>query len=394
MRVVYYTRPAFLDVSISQVEALSRIVAVHLCIELSPESWQSGLLDVPEQNLPPGVHNGMEYLSRWFSPAIRKYWKGCESVSIVVHTHKRSIHPKTWSVSHQVMKHIGNLEPDIVHLDDISMRLAPMLFELNNVPVVLNIHDPRAHSGEQNWRKELARWLTFRRVEHFILHSDFSRKQFLQRYAVPEGIATMIPLGILDIHREWLTSQIPEEPNTVLFFGRISPYKGVQVFVKAAELVSASLPNCRFTIAGRPIDGYSLPDLPQLSRGNAFETYREYLTNAQIANLLSRTSIVVCPYLDASQSAVILTAYAFNKPVIATNVGGLPEYVWEGKTGAIIPPNDPKALAEAIIKALSTKNTELSSSTVYHTLRENELSWKKGADKTQEIYERITRSHR
>jgi len=393
MDIVYYTRPSFLDPAFSKIEALSQILNVHLFIELSPEGWRSAIFDISNQELASGVHDGVSFLERVFPSSLHKYWKRCASVSLVVHTCSKSIHPKTWRVSYQAMKYIKKLNPDVFHLDDISLRLAPLLFTLKGVPFVLNIHDAKAHSGEHNWRTEIARWLTIRKVQQFILHSNFSRNQFLQHYDVPESRVTMIPLGIYDIYREWLTSEIPEEPNTVLFFGRISPYKGVEVFVKAAELVSTSIPNVRFIIAGKAIQGYSLPNLPQLKNGSVFEIYPEYLSNTQVATLISRSSLVVCPYLDASQSGVILTAYAFNKPVIATDVGGLPEYVWEGKTGRIIQPNDPTALADAIVNMLSKKTAENSSPAVYDMLRKNELSWDNSAEETRRIYEKVIQSH-
>jgi glycosyltransferase involved in cell wall biosynthesis len=292
------------------------------------------------------------------------------------------------------MRYISELKPDIFHLDDVSLRLAPLLFQLGRTLMVLNVHDAEQHFGEHNWRSDLARRLTFKRVSQFILHSSFSRHQFLNRYAVREDSVSMVPLGIYDIYREWLTDEMQEQPKTILFFGRISPYKGIDVYIRAAEIVSAKIPLCRFIIAGRTIRGYKLPVIPELQQGCIFEVHERYLSNNEVARFITQSSMVVCPYLDASQSGVILTAYAFNKPVIATNVGGLPEYVWEGRTGTIVPPNDANALANAIIAALSNKSTELSSSTVYDALRKNELSWTKGAETTVQIYETITRSHR
>jgi glycosyltransferase involved in cell wall biosynthesis len=389
MRVVYYSRPPYFDTFLPKIEALSKKVELHVILEISPESWQSGLFDVSKQLIGAGVHEGVGFLDHFFVPALHKYWQRCASVSIVVHTHPKSIHPKAWWISHQVMNRIEKLHPDVFHLDDISLRLAPMLFELKEVPLVLNIHDAQAHSGEHNWRTDLARWLSFGRTRHFILHSNFSRNQFLKRYAIPETRVTMIPLGILDIYRDWVTSEIPEERKTVLFFGRISPYKGVEVFIKAAELVSDLMPGCRFVIAGRAINGYSLPELPQLSQGNVFEIYQQYLSNTQVANLVSRSSLVACPYLDASQSGVILTAYAFNKPVIATNVGGLSEYVWEGKTGSIVAANDPEALAKAIINMLGDRAGQYFSRSAFEALRNDELNWGKIAEKTLKVYEKI-----
>jgi glycosyltransferase involved in cell wall biosynthesis len=88
----------------------------------------------------------------------------------------------------------------------------------------------------------------------------------------------------------------------------------------------------------------------------------------------------------------VLTAYAFNKPVIVTNVGGLPEYVWEGKTGFIVPPNDPERLAETIIKYLRKRSSLKNRNESMNELRKNELSWNRSAERTAEIYEKILRA--
>jgi glycosyltransferase involved in cell wall biosynthesis len=61
---------------------------------------------------------------------------------------------------------------------------------------------------------------------------------------------------------------------------------------------------------------------------------------------------VVLPYIDASQSGIIPLAYSFKKPVVVTDVGSIPESVDDGVTGFIVPPKDPAALAEAILKLL------------------------------------------
>jgi len=388
-QVVYVTRPSFLDLSLLTVEALSEIVKVHFCIEISPESWQSGLLDVEKPEIDAGVHDGVSFLERSFPSSFQKYWNKCASISLIVYTNRRSIHPDTWLVTHQAMKHIRKIQPAIVHFDDVSLRLALGLFELNNFPIVLNIHDAEAHSGEHNWRKDLSRWIAFRKTKRFILHSNFSRKIFLERYKVLNSKVTMIPLGIYSIYREWAAAEMPEEPKTVLFFGRISPYKGVEVFIKAATLVAASTFNCRFIIAGKPITGYSLPSLPQLENGNRFEIYQNYLENTEVAQILSRSSFVVCPYLDASQSGVILTAYAFNKPVIASNIGGLPEYVLNNETGFLVPPGDPHALSESIKELLLNPSKRSGMVRKIMQRERSDLNWDVIARSIVNVYEKI-----
>ena len=97
--------------------------------------------------------------------------------------------------------------------------------------------------------------------------------------------------------------------------------------------------------------------------------------------------VIVCPYTDASQSGVVLTAYAFGKPVVATRVGGLPEYVEDGVTGLLVPPRNPQALAEALVRLLRDPDTQR---TLSQGIRHNEaLSWESIIKRTISVYEQV-----
>jgi glycosyltransferase involved in cell wall biosynthesis len=83
-----------------------------------------------------------------------------------------------------------------------------------------------------------------------------------------------------------------------------------------------------------------------------FIVFNEYISDEKRAELFRRASVVVLPYIEASQSFIISIAYRFGKPVVATNVGGLPEMVDEGQTGYLVPPRDVDALADAIVRLM------------------------------------------
>jgi glycosyltransferase involved in cell wall biosynthesis len=85
---------------------------------------------------------------------------------------------------------------------------------------------------------------------------------------------------------------------------------------------------------------------------NNFNLYIDNISYQKGAELFQRSSVVVLPYIDASQSGIIPLAYSFKKPVVVTDVGSIPESVDDGVTGFIVPPKDPAALAEAILKLL------------------------------------------
>jgi glycosyltransferase involved in cell wall biosynthesis len=80
--------------------------------------------------------------------------------------------------------------------------------------------------------------------------------------------------------------------------------------------------------------------------------------NEDVAQYFSASDVVVLPYLSATQSGIAQIAYNFDKPLIATNVGGLTEVVLHDKTGFLVPPNDPQALAEAILRFYRERREE------------------------------------
>jgi glycosyltransferase involved in cell wall biosynthesis len=77
-----------------------------------------------------------------------------------------------------------------------------------------------------------------------------------------------------------------------------------------------------------------------------------WISNEERATLFQRAAVVVLPYVSATQSGVIPVAYSFRKPVVATTVGALPEYVDHGRTGLLVPPCDEKTLAAAVVRLL------------------------------------------
>src|SRR5258708_11880054 len=79
-----------------------------------------------------------------------------------------------------------------------------------------------------------------------------------------------------------------------------------------------------------------------------FIVHNEFISEEGTAEYFCRASVVVLPYIEASQSGVVSLAYSAAKPVVATTVGGLPEMVEHGRTGYLVPPRDAPQLAESV----------------------------------------------
>jgi len=119
-----------------------------------------------------------------------------------------------------------------------------------------------------------------------------------------------------------------------------------------------------------------------------FIIYNEYIPNERVPEMFRRASIVVLPYIEATQSGVIPMAYTFARPVVATTVGSLPEIVDDGHTGLLVPPRDAQALADAIIRLLQDKPLRQQMGVNGHHKINTECAPDTVARQTLEVYQR------
>jgi glycosyltransferase involved in cell wall biosynthesis len=139
--------------------------------------------------------------------------------------------------------------------------------------------------------------------------------------------------------------------QVVLFFGNVRPYKGLRDLIEAWPRVRAEQ-NTLLVVAGtffESIDSYK-EQIHRLGVSGSVRLFDEYIPNEDIPALFALSDLLVLPYRSASQSGVIPLAASFGKPVVTTNVGGLPEAL--AGTGVVVPPNNPSALGAAVIHAL------------------------------------------
>ncbi len=354
VRVVYYTHPAFLEPALSLVRELADQVELHLLLEVAPSAWRSAAFDLAPLRLAPGLVPADPVLAPAFPAEARAYWRHAATFNLVVHGSRGSFRPGSLAVGRDVLRYIRRVGPDIVHVDDtdVSPRLALVAPGLGRPPLVLNIHDPVPHPGEHGWRKDLARRLLYPRASRFVVFADRFRKPFANRVGIPLERVRAIRLAPYDILRAW--AQVPEaqEDRLILLVGRLAPYKGLDILAAAARLAAERVPGLRVVAAGRPVRGYRPPPAASLSRGGRIEFRDGYLSNEELVRLIRRASVVVCPYLDATQSGVVLTAFGLGRTVIATTAGGLSEYVLPGVNGALVAPGDVAGLSNAIVALL------------------------------------------
>lgn len=137
----------------------------------------------------------------------------------------------------------------------------------------------------------------------------------------------------------------------ILFFGLIREYKGLDTLLEALSIIKTKI-DLKLVIAGEfysdekkyknLISKYDLSNLVYL--------YNKFIPEQEVKYYFSAADAVILPYKDATQSGIVQVAMNFRKPVIASYVGGLGEVVQDGKTGYVVPKENPEELAEAILK--------------------------------------------
>ncbi len=244
---------------------------------------------------------------------------------------------------------LREFKPDVVHFQHWHLWFN-LALPFVRQPLVLSIHDPTHHAGDRGAEKtpQAIMNLGYRRADQVIVHSRDVRERVMAEVGIHAERIHIIPH--IALGEETAASETAEDESLVLFFGRIWEYKGLEYLIRAEPLITNEIPNARILIAG---EGEDLAKYRRLmAHPERFIVHNEYIPDEQRAEYFRRASVVVLPYIEASQSGVIPVAYTFRKPVIATTVGGLPEMVEDGKTGCLIPTRDEKALADSVVRLL------------------------------------------
>lgn len=142
-----------------------------------------------------------------------------------------------------------------------------------------------------------------------------------------------------------------EEGPWLLFFGYVRRYKGLDLLLEALPRIRERVP-ARLLVAGEFYEGEARyrQQVRALGLEAAVRFDADYIPESRVPLYFSATDLTVLPYHSATQSGIVQVAYQLDSPVVCTDVGGLAEVVREGESGFIVPPEDPQALAQAVIR--------------------------------------------
>ena len=305
-------------------------------------------------------------------------------------------------------RYIRQFKPDLVHLNSSTLAAAAQAACSENVPVVWHIREPLNHGYLGLRRTWLKRQIAQAKRVIAISAYDASR---LQPSANIRIIHNFVDFKTFDRNLSPGSARrkfnLTPAQNVVTLLGGVAYPKGTLPFVQALPLVRKQLPNTKFLIAGPPptvgdssrlksalkfilqTDAYDRQVMIAASDSIASGHIRFLGHRTDIPQVLAATDILAFPSVVPHFARPILEAGAMAKPVVASRLGGPLELVQDGLTGLLVPPNNPAALAEAIVALLKdpARLTQMGEAGYLQALEKFEAV--KNARRTFAVYEEV-----
>jgi alpha-maltose-1-phosphate synthase len=310
-----------------------------------------------------------------------------EAYELVLHKSIRD----NFSMLFTILEKLWYYKPNILHIQANGHRLFYWIFFFKpfKTKIVNTIHDPVKHEGDllshavdDSWVKFIGRYFT----KKYIVHASTLIPSLVKAYSIKGDRVIKIPHGNFEIYKKFQTKSVEQDENMILFFGRVWAYKGLEYFIEAANIVCVQNKKATFYIVGVGEDMHKYVSMIKYPERFVLVNRRVSLDEA--GQYFQKSAVVILPYTEATQSGVIPVAYAYSRPVIATNVGGLPEVVLDGKTGFIVEPHSSDQIANKILYLIGDTSILHNMGNAAYEYAKQELSWDGIADSCLKLYDR------
>ena len=285
---------------------------------------------------------------------------------------------------------------DVVHFQGVGTPLLDQFFLkplIRHLPVVLTVHDIKPH-----YERFVSRASFIKRslqIPHrLIVHYEDGKRQLADHWGICTDHIDVIPHGIMPLkNRPDQTDarkrlNLPSNCQVILFFGAIRPNKGLDILLKALEIIKSRNRRVLLVIAGGLLGRFNFEPYSDIIKkadlSEYVQTFIQFIPEEEVDYFFAASNLVVLPYLKfEAQSGVLLRAYAHKKPVVVSNVGAMGELVNSDEVGLVFEPGDAEPLAEAIISILGSLDKFQSR---YSPELESKYSWEHISDLTMRSY--------
>ena len=342
MKILYQTVPSFFDLEISLIRELTKIVDLKVLMIVSPESMHSSAFSIDKLDercdiIPATEYRGLEKYANMIN--LNDWYIANNPDNSILHG---------ISLAKKIRKFYNANGFTFLHsTTDCKTAIMYLPYAWMTKHTLFTTHDPVPHKKPSLFRELVRHKLLYTALKHHLFLSDALVETFCKKYKVPQERIHYSRLSVYDFLRYYKVAS-NKYGHYLLFFGRIDHYKGVDLLIDAYEKSEARKNGLKLVIAGR---GHIAHDISKLA--DDIILLNKYIDNEELANLIHHCSFVVLPYLSATQSGCVMSAFAFNKPIIATRVGDLPKEVVDEETGLICNPNDIEDLKTKIDKMAS-----------------------------------------
>lgn len=270
----------------------------------------------------------------------------------------------------KLLRYAATAKPKIFHIlwnnkFRLFDRTALMLYyKLLGKKIVFTAHNVNSgiRDGNDSVVNRFSLRIQYQLVDHIFVHTDKMKSELIEDFGVKDESVTVIPFGVnnsvpdteLTVAEAKRIVGVESSQKTVLFFGGIRPYKGLEYLVAAFQQVAQSDESYRLIIAGEPKKEAAQywkeieESIKKDQSGQHVIQEIEYISDAETEIYFKAADVLVLPYTTVFQSGVLFLAYNFGLPVIATDVGSLRDDVVEGETGYCCHARDAADLARAI----------------------------------------------
>jgi glycosyltransferase involved in cell wall biosynthesis len=329
--------------------------------------------------LRPHFYRGLE--SSFAQRLPRSLFLGCKGVHHIVDMTR-------------LLSELREFRPDVIHfqwapLPAVDRWFATRLRRL--APTVLTVHDSAPFNGAPRSALQLAGAVSI--MSHFdrvIVHTDAAAAR-LRGYGLRAERVRRIPHGPLEGSAVAVPKRVraDSDPVSILLFGRIKPYKGTDVLLRAAAAMKPeALARARIHIVGQPF--MDLAPLHAMVRDGGLSERvliePRFIADAEVGELLASADIIALPYRDIDASGVLMTAISAGVPLVATRVGLFAELLEDGRHGRLIGVDDHLALARALDELVLSPELRTRMSAHVRELRDQLPSWESIARLTHNLY--------
>lgn len=283
---------------------------------------------------------------------------------------------------------------DVVHVQSfkkeaVEMRLYRALRKYYG-KLVFTVHNVVPHESGESAKAVYAGWYAL--CDELIVHNEASKECLMETFQVPEEKITVIAHGAYQTYDLSAPRTNTDPRKHYLLFGRIRPYKGVDILIKAVSLIDKETrKKMHFTIIGKQYPKIDGTDYGQLVRDYGCEDCIDFsatrVDDKDVPGLYANHDIAVFPYRKIYGSGILLMGYTFHKPVIASAIPTFLEETDNGRTGVLFEPENPEDLARVLVESLDWTEEQVAGyQSAITELVENKYNWAISAKQTVDVY--------